>query len=69
MVEFDFIVKRYVPYRLRDDYEFGTEGEPVRVKGIKTARLFNSWFRLMSSRKRLIEGTIRFSNHTYHIKF
>lgn len=69
MVEFDFIVKRYVPYRLRDDPEQGIHGEPIRVKGIKTVRLFNSWFKLMTSKKRLIEGTIKFDDKIYRVKF
>lgn len=62
-VEFKFMIKHYVPYRYRfsdfDRYEHGINGEPLTVKGTKTAKLFKSWFNLMRNRKRLIFGTVK----------
>lgn len=56
-VEFAFMKKNY--YRLG-------KGES-EVRGIKTLRLFKSWFKLMKSRKRLLYGTLKFldTNETW----
>lgn len=60
-IKYQFMIKHYVPYRFRftdfDRYEWGIDGEPKLVKGIKSDRLFKSWFRLMKSKKRLLFGT------------
>jgi len=49
LIKFGFMIKKY--YR---------DGEGVReVKGIKTRKLFLSWFRLMKSRGRLLYGYIK----------
>ena len=61
-VKFKFVVKHYVPYCYRSNdfhrYEYGINGEPLTVKGTKTAKLFKSWFNLMKNKKRLIFGTV-----------
>lgn len=56
LVKFNFIVKTY--YR---SVKLGTP-ETHEVKGVKTLKLFKSWFRLMKNRNRLLYGVTRFAD-------
>ena len=49
---FSFIVKSY--YRLESE----TGDKTHEVKGYKSVKLFKSWFKLMSSRQRLLYGFV-----------
>lgn len=54
LVEFSFMKRNYVGY-----YHVGEPGIS-EVKGVKSLRLFKSWFRLMKNKKRLLYGVVRF---------
>lgn len=56
LVKFNFMVKTY--YR---SVQLGTPKEH-EVAGVKTLKLFKSWFRLMKNRNRLLFGVIRFAD-------
>lgn len=56
LVKFGFMVKSY--YRLASE-----TGETTHeVRGVKTLKLFKSWWRLMKSRKRLLYGVVKFAD-------
>lgn len=55
-VRFGFIVKSY--YRIKAETGLDTH----EVKGVKSLKLFKSWWRLMKSRNRLLYGYIKFAD-------
>ena len=66
-VEFHFMIKRYVPFRLRQDPEQGEFNEPINVSGVKSLKLFKSWFKLMKNKKRLLYGVAYLSDGRRYI--
>lgn len=56
LVKFNFICKTY--YR---SVALGAD-KTHEIKGVKTLKLFKSWFRLMKNRNRLLYGVIRFAD-------
>lgn len=56
LIKFSFMCKTY--YR---SVELGAPTEH-EVKGVKTLKLFRSWFRLMKSKSRLLYGVVRFAD-------
>lgn len=66
-VKFHFQIKRYVPVRLRDNFEYGTLNEPIDVSGEKSFRLFSHWFRLMKNKNRLLFGVVELEDGKKYI--
>lgn len=56
LIKFKFVVKTY--YR---SVQLGAD-DTHEVTGIKTIKLFRSWFRLMKNKKRLLYGVARFAD-------
>lgn len=56
LVHFSFMSKTY--YR---DVELGAP-KIHEIKGLKTLKLFKSWFRLMKNRNRLLFGVVTFED-------
>lgn len=56
LVKFNFIVKTY--YR---SVQLGAD-KTHEAAGVKTLKLFKSWFRLMKNKNRLLYGVIRFAD-------
>ena len=66
MVKFLFVIKRYIPCRLRDmPHYYGEYLEPIKIQGVKTVKLFNSWLRLMENRKLIIRGVYQIGDTVF----
>ena len=64
-IRYSFMIRPYIPYRLRnllpgdrlyEHTEVWREQKPREVSGEKSAKLFKSWFRL--AKKWLVSGTV-----------
>lgn len=62
MIKFSFMIRTYVPYNLRNDPEQPIHNSPRVIRGKKPRRLFDSWFRLMMNKGRLIRGVVTLEN-------
>lgn len=60
LLKFNFIAKLY--YREKEQYKGLTPPKTHEIKGVKTIKLFKSWFRLMKNKNRLLYGVVRFAD-------